>query len=98
MKKPGALNYIKLASLGQDAITAFEEARGKKAPIFLHRRFIATVVLLISACFDAFFDVSINDTEGLTDLILEIAIKASELYGVIMIIWGQIRAGKRKEQ
>ncbi len=97
MSKPGVLNYIKLASLGQDAINAFEDARGTKAPFFLHRRFIAAIVLLGSGALDAFLDVKVQDAEGLTDMILEIGLKTSEFYGIAMMIWGQIKAKKRKE-
>jgi hypothetical protein len=75
----------------------YEEAGNEKVPVYLHRRFIHSILVMASVVVGYFFaDITIDENimNQLTDNILNIGVAVSTAWGIIGTLIGQIKKGK----
>lgn len=90
------LKFIPLILKGKNVADVYQEETGSGKPIYLSRRFVGTVIVLIGAGASMYFGVSLDENilSSLTDNVVSVISAGVALYGVILGIVGIIKRKK----
>lgn len=92
----GFLKFLPLILKGKQVAEVYQEETGQGKPVYLSRRFVGTVIVLIGAGVSMYFGVSLDENilSSLTDNTVSIISAGITLYGVILGIIGIIKRRK----
>lgn len=90
------LKFIPLLLRGKGIADAYKEEVGTGKPIYLSRRFVGLVIVLLGAIASMYFGVTLDEgiLSSLTDNLLSVISAGVALYGVILSIIGVIKRKK----
>ncbi len=92
----GFLKFLPLILKGKQVADVYQEEVGQGKPIYLSRRFVGTVIVLIGAGASKYFGVSLDENvlSSLTDSTVSLISAGVTLYGVILSIIGIVKRKK----
>lgn len=93
----GFLKYLPLLLKGKQVADVYRAETGAGKPIYLSRRFVGTVIVLIGAVASMYFGVSLDENiiSSLTDNAVSVISAGVALYGVILGIVGIVKRKKK---